>query len=191
MNVVAFCGSARKNGNTKLLLETVLEPLKEAGAETELVELSGSDLKGCKACFVCIKNKDGSCVVKDDMLNECVEKMARADAIILGSPTYFADVSTEMKALIDRSGMVGRANGDLYKRKLGAAVVAVRRAGSIHAFDTMNHFFQISQMIIVGSSYWNIGIGREKGEVASDAEGMKTMRQLGENMSWLLQKISA
>ncbi len=190
MNVVAFCASARRNGNTKLLLETVLEPLQEAGAETELVELAGSNLKGCKACFVCIKKKDGSCAIKDDMLNECVEKMAKADAIILGSPTYFADVSTEMKALIDRSGMVGRANGDLYKRKLGAAVVAVRRAGSIHAFDTMNHFFQISQMIIVGSSYWNIGIGREKGEVASDEEGMKTMRQLGENMSWLLQKIS-
>ncbi len=190
MNVVAFCASARRNGNTKLLLETVLEPLQEAGAETELVELAGSNLKGCKACFVCIKKKDGSCAIKDDMLNDCVEKMAKADAIILGSPTYFADVSTEMKALIDRSGMVGRANGDLYKRKLGAAVVAVRRAGSIHAFDTMNHFFQISQMIIVGSSYWNIGIGREKGEVASDEEGMKTMRQLGENMSWLLQKIS-
>lgn len=190
MNVVAFCASARRNGNTKLLLETVLEPLQEAGAETELVELAGSNLKGCKACFVCIKKKDGSCAIKDDMLNECVEKMAKADAIILGSPTYFADVSTEMKALIDRSGMVGRANGDLYKRKLGAAVVAVRRAGSIHAFDTMNHFFQISQMIIVGSSYWNIGIGREKGEVASDEEGMKTMRQLGENMGWLLQKIS-
>jgi multimeric flavodoxin WrbA len=190
MNVVAFCASARRNGNTKLLLETVLEPLQEAGAETELVELAGSNLKGCKACFVCIKKKDGSCAIKDDMLNDCVEKMAKADAVILGSPTYFADVSTEMKALIDRSGMVGRANGDLYKRKLGAAVVAVRRAGSIHAFDTMNHFFQISQMIIVGSSYWNIGIGREKGEVASDEEGMKTMRQLGENMSWLLQKIS-
>jgi multimeric flavodoxin WrbA len=190
MNVVAFCASARRNGNTKLLLETVLEPLQEAGAETELVELAGSNLKGCKACFVCIKKKDGSCAIKDDMLNECVDKMARADAVILGSPTYFADVSTEMKALIDRSGMVGRANGDLYKRKLGAAVVAVRRAGSIHAFDTMNHFFQISQMIIVGSSYWNIGIGREKGEVASDEEGMKTMRQLGENMGWLLQKIS-
>ena len=190
MNVVAFCASARRNGNTKLLLETVLEPLQEAGADTELVELAGSNLKGCKACFVCIKKKDGSCAIKDDMLNECVEKMAKADAIILGSPTYFADVSTEMKALIDRSGMVGRANGDLYKRKLGAAVVAVRRAGSIHAFDTMNHFFQISQMIIVGSSYWNIGIGREKGEVASDEEGMKTMRQLGENMGWLLQKIS-
>lgn len=190
MNVVAFCGSARKKGNTYQLLETVLEPLEEAGIGTELVELAGTGLKGCRACFVCMKKKDRSCAIKDDLVNECIQKMAAADAIILGSPTYFADVSTEMKALIDRSGMVGRANGDLYKRKPGAAVVAVRRAGSIHAFDTMNHFFQISQMIIVGSSYWNIGIGREKGEVANDEEGMKTMRQLGENMRWLLEKIS-
>ena len=189
MNVVAFCGSARKNGNTRLLLETVLEPLEKSGVQTELVELAGSNLKGCRACYVCVKKKDGSCAIKDDMVNDCVDKMSKADAIILGSPTYFADVSTEMKALIDRCGMVGRANGDLYKRKIGAAVVAVRRAGSIHAFDTMNHFFQMEQMIIVGSSYWNIGFGRDKGEVASDKEGMKTMRQLGENIGWLLNKI--
>lgn len=189
--VVAFCGSARKQGNTRLLLETVLEPLRGAGADTELVELAGSDLKGCRACFVCMKKKDGSCAVKDDMVNECVAKMANADAILLGSPTYFADVSSEMKALIDRCGMVGRANDDLYKRKLGAAVVAVRRAGAIHAFDTINHFFLISQMIVVGSSYWNIGFGREKGEVAGDEEGMKTMRQLGQNMAWLLDRIKA
>jgi len=191
MKVLAISASARKNGNTKILLEAVLAPLREAGAQSELVELAGTNPKGCKACFVCIKKKDGTCAIKDDIVNECVEKMTLADAILLGSPTYFADVSTEMKAVIDRCGMVGRANGDLYKRKLGAAVVAVRRAGSIHAFDTMNHFFQISQMIIVGSSYWNIGIGREKGEVAGDDEGMKTMRDLGENMAWLLQKINA
>lgn len=191
MKVLAIGASARKNGNTKILLEAVLAPLREAGAQSELVELAGTNPKGCKACFVCIKKKDGTCAIKDDIVNECVEKMTLADAILLGSPTYFADVSTEMKAVIDRCGMVGRANGDLYKRKLGAAVVAVRRAGSIHAFDTMNHFFQISQMIIVGSSYWNIGIGREKGEVAGDDEGMKTMRDLGENMAWLLQKINA
>jgi len=189
MKVLAISASARKNGNTKILLETVLTPLREAGARAELIELAGTNPKGCKACFVCIKKKDGTCAIKDDIVNECVEKMTSADAILLGSPTYFADVSTEMKAVIDRCGMVGRANGDLYKRKLGAAVVAVRRAGSIHAFDTMNHFFQISQMIIVGSSYWNIGIGREKGEVTGDDEGMKTMRNLGENMAWLLQKI--
>ena len=191
MNVVAFCGSARENGNTRHLLQTVLEPLADGGANTELMELAGSNLKGCKACFVCMKKKDQSCAIKDDLVNECIGKMVRADAILLGSPTYFADVSTEMKALIDRSGMVGRANGDLYKRKIGAAVVAVRRAGSIHAFDTMNHFFQIGQMIIVGSSYWNIGIGREKGEVAGDEEGIRTMRQLGENMLWLLDKIKS
>jgi multimeric flavodoxin WrbA len=191
MNVVAFCASARKNGNTRHLLQTVLEPLKAGGVNTELIELAGSNLKGCKACFVCMKKKDQSCAIKDDLVNECIDKMVRADAIILGSPTYFADVSTEMKALIDRCGMVGRANGDLYKRKIGAAVVAVRRAGSIHAFDTMNHFFQIGQMIIVGSSYWNIGIGREKGEVAGDEEGISTMRQLGENMLWLLEKIKS
>ena len=191
MEVIAFCGSARKKGNTALLLNTVLEPLAEAGAKTELVELAGSKMGGCTACMVCFKEQDGTCAVKEDMLNECVDKMRRADAVILGSPTYFADVSTEMKALIDRSGMVGRANDHLYKRKIGASVVAVRRAGGIHAFDTMNHFFLISQMIIVGSSYWNIGIGRDKGEVAEDQEGMETMRQLGENMAWLLKKIKA
>ena len=191
MEVIAFCGSARKKGNTALLLNTVLEPLAEVGAKTELVELAGSKMGGCTACMVCFKEQDGTCAVKEDMLNECVDKMRRADAVILGSPTYFADVSTEMKALIDRSGMVGRANDHLYKRKIGASVVAVRRAGGIHAFDTMNHFFLISQMIIVGSSYWNIGIGRDKGEVAEDKEGMETMRQLGENMAWLLKKMKA
>lgn len=189
MEVVAFCGSARRKGNTALLLNTVLEPLAEAGAKTELVELAGSEMGGCTACMVCFKEQDGTCAVKKDMLNECVDKMSRADAVILGSPTYFADVSAEMKALIDRSGMVGRANDHLYKRKIGASVVAVRRAGGIHAFDTMNHFFLINQMIIVGSSYWNIGIGRDKGEVAEDQEGMETMKHLGENMAWLLKKI--
>jgi multimeric flavodoxin WrbA len=191
MEVIAFCGSARRKGNTALLLNTVLEPLAEAGAKTELVELAGSEIRGCTACMVCFKEQDGTCAVKKDMLNECVDKMSRADAVILGSPTYFADVSAEMKALIDRCGMVGLANDHLYKRKIGASVVAVRRAGGIHAFDTMNHFFLINQMIIVGSSYWNIGIGRDKGEVAEDQEGMETMRRLGENMAWLLKKIKA
>jgi multimeric flavodoxin WrbA len=189
MNVVAFNASARKGGNTKLLLEAVLKPLQDVGAETELIELAGTDPKGCRACFVCIKKKDGTCAIKDDIINACIAKMSRADAIILGSPTYFADVTTEMKALIDRCGMVGRANGNLYKRKIGAAVAVARRAGEIHAFDTMNHFFQIAHMIVVGSSYWNIGLGRDKGEVAKDEEGMNTMVELGKNIAWLLKKI--
>lgn len=189
MKVVAFCGSGRKQGNTVLLLNAVLEPLTGAGAETELIELAGNEIRGCMACYVCYLERNGTCVLKKDIVNDCIAKMAAADAVLLGSPAYFTDVSSEMKALIDRSGMVSQANGGMYRRKLGAAVVAVGRAGAIHAFDTMNHFFLASQMIVVGSDSWNIGIGPEKGEVMDDEEGMKTMRQLGENMVWLLEKM--
>ncbi len=117
--------------------------------------------------------------------------MIEADGILLGSPTYFADVSAGMKALIERSGMVGRANADLYNRKVGAAVVAVRRAGGIHVFNSLNYFFTISGMIIPGSSYWNIGMGRQPGEVNNDNEGVQTMKNLGKNMAWLLKQIHA
>lgn len=189
MKAVAFCGSARKNGNTAFLLNTVLEVLAGQGIATELVELAGREITGCKACYGCFKNKDNRCVIDKDVVNEAIAKMISADIILLGSPTYFASMSTEMKALIDRCGMVSRANGDLYKRKLGAAVVAVRRAGAIHVFDSINHFFLIGQMIVVGSSYWNIGRGREKGEVAGDEEGILTMRTLGENLAWLAKQL--
>jgi multimeric flavodoxin WrbA len=189
MKVVAFCGSGRKESNTALLLQAVLKPLAEAGADTETIELAGNEIRGCQACYVCFMEKDGTCVLKKDIVNNCIAKMAAADAILLGSPAYFSDVSSEMKALIDRSGMVSQANGDLYRRKIGAAVVAVGRAGAIHAFDTMNHFFLAGQMIVVGSNSWNIGIGPEKGEVVDDVEGMKTMHQLGENIAWLLKKL--
>lgn len=189
MKAVAFCGSARKNGNTAYLLNTVLESLAAQGIATELVELADHEITGCKACYSCFKNKDQRCIIDKDCVNDCIAKMVEADIILLGSPTYFADLSSEMKALIDRSGMVGRANTDLYKRKLGAAVVAVRRAGAIHVFDSINHFFLIGQMIVVGSSYWNIGKGREKGEVAGDEEGIATMKTLGENIGWLAKKM--
>jgi multimeric flavodoxin WrbA len=190
MKVVAFNGSARKNGNTALLLKTVLAELEAEGVETEMVQLAGSRLRGCIACYECFKKKDGRCalsIVEKDDINDYLDKMKDADAILLGSPTYFADVTSEMKALMDRCGMVGRANTELFRRKLGASVVAARRAGAIHVFDTLNHFFLIGQMIVVGSSYWNIGMGREKEEVAKDEEGMQTMRVLGQNMAWLLQ----
>lgn len=190
MKVVAFSGSARKDGNTAILIRQVFTELEKAGIETELVQLAGKKIRGCTACFKCAKNKDQHCAVKGDVLNDCIDKMIEADGIIIGSPTYFADVSSETKALIDRAGMVSRMNGDMFRRKVGAAVIAVRRGGEIHAFDTINHFFTIGQMIIPGSIYWNMGIGREKGEVEKDEEGMKTMTMLGENMAWLMKKLS-
>jgi len=189
MKVVAFNGSARKQGNTTKLIEYVFAELEKEGITTELVELAGKHPHGCIACYQCFKNKNRRCVVETDCINECIEKMDEADGIILASPTYFADLSSELKALIDRTGMVAKANGDMYKRKIGAALVARRRGGAIHVFDSINHFFTIGQMIIVGSSYWNIGVGREKGEVMSDDEGVQTMRTLGQNMAWLLKKI--
>jgi multimeric flavodoxin WrbA len=189
MKVVAFNGSVRKEGNTALLLNTALAEIAAEGIETEIYHLAGKPIQGCIACYQCFKNKDRRCAVTKDIVNECVEKMAAADGILLGSPTYFADVSASMKALIERCGMVGRANSDLYKRKVGAGVVAVRRAGSYHVFSSLNAFFLISEMIVPGSSYWNIGRGREPGEVAGDEEGMKTMRDLGQNVAWLLKKL--
>ena len=189
MKVVAFNGSARKDGNTAILIRHVFQELETEGIETELIQLSGSKIHGCIACMKCFENKDKRCSVKDDIINDCIGKMLDADGIILGSPTYFANVSTEMKALIDRAGMVSRANGDMLARKVGAAVVAVRRAGAIHVFNSINHFFFIGQMIVPGSSYWNLGMGRQKGEVESDEEGIQTMKVLGINMAWLLKKL--
>ena len=188
MKVIAFNGSPHKDGNTATLLAAVLEELESQGIETELVHLKGP-LAGCKACFECREKKNGRCVQDKDMINQCIEKMAAADGIIIGSPTYFADLTPETKALIDRAGFVAMANGYMFKHKVGAAVVAVRRAGAIHVFDSINHLFLISQMIIAGSSYWNIGMGLAEKDVERDEEGLATMRTLGQNMGWLLKKI--
>ena len=191
MKVIAFNGSARKNGNTAILIKEVFSELDAEGIETEMIQLAGKKIRGCTACGKCFENKNQRCVVDNDFANECIEKMIEADGIILGSPTYFADVTTETKALIDRAGFVARANSFMFQRKIGAAVVAVRRAGAIHVFDSINHFFLISQMIVPGSSYWNIGIGRAIGDVEQDEEGLETMRTLGRNMAWLLKKTAS
>ncbi len=189
MKVAAFNGSARKDGNTAILINLVLDELEKEEIETEHVQLAGKKIRGCLACYKCFEKTDHSCQQKKDYLNECIETMLEADGIILGSPTYFSNVSTEMKALIDRAGLVAKANGDMFRRKVGAAVVAVRRAGSVHAFNSINHFFLISQMIVPGSNYWNMAIGLEKGDVKKDEEGIGTMKVLGENMAWLLKKL--
>lgn len=190
MKVVAFSGSARRDGNTATLLRRVLVELEAEGIETELVELAGKTVQGCTACMKCREKQDRQCHGRRDFGNECIAKMDEADGILIGSPVYYADISAETKALIDRAGYVAGANGAMFKRKVGAAVIAVRRGGAVHAFDSINHLFFISQMIVPGSSYWNFGMGREKGEVAEDAEGMRTMEVLGQNMAWLLQRVA-
>ena len=189
MKVIAFNGSARKEGNTALLLNTVLKELEAEGIGTEIYHLAGKPIQGCIACMKCFENKNKRCAVEKDIINECIGKMIEADGILLGSPTYFADVSAGMKALIERCGMVSRANGDLHRRKVGAAVVVARRAGAFHVFNSLNAFFLIGQMIVPGSSYWNLAHGRLPGEVTKDEEGMNTMKALGRNMAWLMKKL--
>ena len=189
MKAVAFNGSSRKGGNTELLLGEVLKVLEDNGISTELIRVGGKDVRGCIACMKCRKKGDGQCHQENEFLNKCIKKMLKADIIIIGSPVYFSDVTAETKALIDIAGYSMRGAGNPLKRKIGAAVIAVRRTGAMHALDTINHFFLINEMIIPGSSYWNIGIGREKGDVLNDEEGIKTMKKLGENIAWLAEKI--
>jgi multimeric flavodoxin WrbA len=189
MKVVGINGSARKGGNTAEMIKRVFVQLEAEGIETEMIELSGKKMRGCIACYKCFENKDRRCAVNNDFMNECITAMDAADGIILGSPTYFANISTEMKALVDRSGMVGLANGDMFARKVGAGVVSSRRGGSIQAFNALNAFFFIEQMIVPGSRYWNQARGKEKGDVLADAEGMETMDVLGSNMAWLMKKL--
>ncbi len=189
MRALAINGSARKGGNTAYLLGRALEGLQNEGFHTELVELGGTNLKGCTACRSCFKNKNKRCIQEDDRLNEILAKMIEADAILIGSPTYFADVSSGTKALIDRAGYVARANDDLFSRKVGAAVVMMRRAGAIHAFDTINHFFLIGGMFVAGSTYWNVGLGREIGDVEKDTEALATIDALSANIAWLIKRL--
>jgi multimeric flavodoxin WrbA len=189
MKVVAFNGSGRKDGNTAILLNLVLDELKNEGIQTELIQLAGETLSGCIACYRCAENKDQKCAVVKDRFNEHFARLQHAEGILLGSPTYVSDMTVNMKALIERSAIVSRNNGNLLKRKVGAAVIAVRRAGATHVLSSINYFFLNTQMIIPGSSYWNMAIGRNPGEVKDDEEGIQTMQTLGQNMAWLLKKI--
>jgi multimeric flavodoxin WrbA len=191
MKVVAINASPRKEGNTFILLNAVLEELKKEGIETEIHSLSARPIQGCIACYQCFQKKNRRCAVDKDALNDFIGLMEKAEGILLGSPTYFSDVTSGMRALIERAGLVARANDYMYKRKVGAGVVAVRRAGAIPAFSSLNLFFHYNQMVMPGSSYWSIAIGRDVGEVKNDAEGMQTMKHLGENMAWLMKKVCA
>jgi len=185
MKAIAINGSPRKGGNTEILLKKVLEPLAAAGWETEFVQLGGKKIRGCSACYRCFESDEARCSIKTDIFNEIFDKVLASQAIIVGSPTYFTDVSAEMKAFLDRAGFVSVAKGGLLRGKIGAAVVAVRRGGGTHAFDTMNHMFLMSGVIVPGSTYWNLGYGLDKGDVARDTEGLRNMEDIGRTIAWL------
>ena len=191
MKVIAFNGSPRKTGNTSALINIVLNEVKKEGIETELIQLGGRQIHGCRACFKCLANQDKRCAQDDDILNELLAKMLEAEGMILGSPTYHGDITPELKALIDRAGLVSKLNGTLFRRKVGAAVVPVRRAGSVHALHSIHNLFLMHEMGIPGSSYWNMAVGFDKEDVQQDEEGIQTMKILGQTMAWLIKKLNS
>ncbi|MBN2073863.1 MAG: flavodoxin family protein [Actinobacteria bacterium] len=191
MKVVGFNGSPRKDGNTSIAIKTVFEVLEKEGLETEIINIARDPIGGCDACGICKKVKDGFCKIDSDIINYCLKKMYECEGIIIGSPVYFGSVTPQVKALIDRSGYCSRAGGYMLKRKVCAGVIAVRRQGAVETLHQINNLFLINQAIIPGSIYWNMGIGREKGDILKDGEGMDTFRNLEENMAWLIKKINS
>lgn len=189
MKVLAINGSSRQNGNTSKIIEVIFEELRQLDIECELIELANCNIAPCKACFACAGKRN--CVFKNDSFCEIMDKMIGADGIILGSPVYSADVTSKMKALLDRGGVVVATNIGLLKRKVCCSVAAVRRAGGMEAVDTMNHFFLNKEMIVVGSTYWNMVYGKNIGDVLSDEEGIANMKNLGKNMGWLLTMLGS
>jgi len=190
IKVVLFNGSPREKGNTYHCLRMVMNELEQEQIKFELIWIGMEKLSQCRECYLCNENQNKKCSIEDDKMNEYIAKMLDADGIIIGSPTFFSNVTAPIKALIDRAGLVAKVNGDMLKRKVGAAVIAVRRAGATTVMSAINYFFLINQMIVPGSSYWNMGFGLEPGEVEEDKEGKKTFENLGKNMAWLLKKLN-
>ncbi|KKK40360.1 hypothetical protein LCGC14_2576960 [marine sediment metagenome] len=191
MKVVLFNGSPRKKGNTNHCLNIVTKELEAEGIECELIWMGLDNLRGCRACYRCATSPEPKCSQTEDNLNSYIQKLLEADGIILGSPTFFSNMTSPMKALIDRAGLVCKLQGSLLKYKVGAAVVAVRRAGANHVFSSLNYFFLINEMIVVGSTYWNLGIGLMPGDVLKDKEGVQTLENLGKNFSYTLKKLKS
>ena len=188
MTVLAVNGSPRPKGNTSVMLEWCLDEIRNEGLETEVFQVGGKPVLGCKACNGCARQELPLCVQKDFM-NDLIKKAIDSEALILASPVYFSDLTPELKAVIDRLGFVTLNHGGLLRRKPGAAVVVARRAGHVHTYDSINHLFGITQMLTVGSRYWNLGVALEPGSIQEDREAEETMRVLGANIAWLVKKL--
>lgn len=191
MKVVAFNGSPKKAGNTYNAIRTVAAELEKEGIEVEIVHVGNKVIRGCIACGGCSRNQNERCVIDKDEVNEWIQKMKEADGIILGSPVYYSAIAGTMKSFLDRAFYVASVNGGMFRHKIGASVVAVRRSGGIPVFDQLNNFINYSEMIMPTSNYWNVAYGTNPGEVTQDEEGMQIMRVLGKNMSWLMKVVEA
>lgn len=189
MNVIAINGSPKAEGNTYHALKIVTEQLENEGILTEIIHVGNKNIRGCIACGGCVKNKNEKCVIEDDV-NEIIQKLKEADGILIGSPVYYASIAGTLKCLLDRTFYVAGANGGLFRHKVGASVVAVRRSGEVATFDHLNHYFTLAEMFVPSSNYWNVIHGRMPGEVLQDEEGVQIMRVLGKNMAFLMKSVA-
>lgn len=189
MKVIAINGSPRKQGNTYHALKLVAAKLEKEGIEVEILHIGNKVIRGCTACNQCAKNQDEQCIFKDDIINESVQKIKKADGILLGSPVHYAAMGGTMKAFLDRTFYVAGVNGSLFRHKVGASVVAVRRSGGLPTFEQLNNFLLYSEMIIPTSNYWNVIHGLKPGDALKDAEGIQIMQVLGQNMAWTLKLV--
>jgi multimeric flavodoxin WrbA len=186
MKAIGIVGSPRKNGNTELLTAHALKAIAEEGLDTELIRLANLRIRPCNACMLC--QKEERCPIKDDLFPIYL-KMKEADSIILASPVYFGSATALIKALMERTGYISRWNGDPFRGKVGGPLVVARRAGKNFTFAQLTLWFQILGFFIPGSTYWNVAIGREKGEVANDKEGLETAWNFGKNIAFLVKKL--
>lgn len=189
MKVLAFNGSPNKEGNTYHALKLVAEELEREGIEVEIIHVGNQKIRGCTACYQCVKNKDERCAMSDDNVNEWLQKMKEADGILLGSPVHYSAIAGTMKSFLDRAFYVAGVNDSMLRHKVGASVVAVRRSGGLPTFEQLNNFLNYSEMLIPTSNYWNVIHGARPGEALQDQEGVQIMRVLGKNMAWLLKLV--
>jgi len=190
LKVIGFNGSSRKKGNTACSMNTVFDQLEKAGIETEMILVGKEKIQGCVACHGCVKNQDEACAIKDDPVNEWIQKIKEADGVLLGSPVHFSGVAGTMKSFLDRAFFVASVNGGMFRQKIGATVAAVRRSGGISTLETLNHYINYSEMVMPSSNYWNVAHGLTPGQMEEDAEGKQIMEVLGQNMAWIMKIIA-
>ncbi|QER42840.1 flavodoxin family protein [Thermodesulfobacterium sp. TA1] len=186
MKVIAFNGSPRKKGNTQQALELLAEELLSQGIKTEIIQVGDKPIRGCLACYTCRKKQNERCAIEDEV-NDWIQKMKKADGIVLASPVYFSGITGTMKCFLDRAFLVSGVNGNLFRHKVGAALAVCRRAGGVATYDQLLHYLTYAEMVVATSNYWNGVFGLTPGEVLQDEEGRQIVRVLAKNLAWLLK----